>query len=83
MNTPPEIQPGNNDRGVQRQRELESTGATFSWDNDRDAFVGGCDDIKNQDLYKLIQGASVGLGKKLADNNKRRFEIHPAKAVKK
>lgn len=84
IDTPPDLQPEDNDTGVQQQWELKSTqGATFSWNHDRGVFVGGCDDISDQALYKLIQGASDGLGEKLADNHKRSFEVHPGFAVQK
>lgn len=82
IDTPADLQPEDNDMGLQQRWELKSRqGAIFSWDHGRDAFVGGFDDVSDQDLYKLIQGASVGLGEKLADNNKRSFEVHPAFAV--
>ena len=84
INTPPDLHPEENNMGIQQQWELESIqGATFSWDHDHNTFVGGCDDINNQELYKLIQGASNGLGEKLVDNNKHSFEVHPGFAVRK
>lgn len=72
---PPDLQPEGKDTGVQQRWELKKQGATFSWDHDRDAFVGECDDTSDQALYELIQGASTGLGARLASINKRSFEV--------
>ena len=84
IDTPPDLQPEDKDTGVQQRWELKSTqGATFSWDHDRDAFVGQCDDTSDQVLYELIQGASTGLGRRLASINKRNFEVQPGFAAQK
>lgn len=64
--------------------EIKSTrGRAFFWNREHGRFdVGDGDCIGSEALYKHIEAASKGLGEKIIENHKRRFEIRPVYAIK-
>jgi hypothetical protein len=85
INTPPELQPEDNDLKVQRRWELERTqGAMFFWTVDRGGFEWeGGKRICDKALCKLIEKAGNELVEDFRKDRKRSFEVRPVFVVRK